>query len=386
MTIEQLYTTEVPDTGDNADLGAPGGTTATTMVFAANGTVYGIRFFAPATVANGTVITAELYECTGTDGGSGGTGTGTLLASKAVTQTGGAPITAGAWNVINFTTPVSVTGSTKAYRHAIHNTAGRYPAIIGYFASAHTNGNLTGIQSGSNPVGLGSLRNGTFKTSTVAGAYPNEFFNTPSYMVDTQFEAAAATNDATFSGNLPALTGAFTSDTRNDGSLAGSLPALVGSFTSDEVMTASFASLLPALTGAFTSDADAVVPEVDDVELETQRDITTAFILANPTLITLTPRSRVRQANGGYRNQLQPARTSQVMRVIEQAPSSVITLEDGTQRSLDYVVLAEWNASIAKNDVFEYAGDWCLVVELYHNNGYEIRASVIRLLDPPVTT
>lgn len=408
MAIEQLYTTETPDPAnvDLADLGAPGGSTSTTMVFAVDGSVLGIRFFAPVTVANGTVFTAELYECTGTDGVSGGTGTGTLLASKAVTQTGGAPITPAAWNVITFNTPVAVTGLTKAYRHTIHNNASRYVAIAGYFVTSHTNGNVTGIQSGTNPVGIGSLRNGTFKSSTGAGAYPNEFFNTPSYLIDTQFQAGSTSNDGTFSGNLPALTGAFSvdlptnvtfsgnlpaltgafsGDIRNDGNFASLLPALIGSFTSDEVMTAVLSGSLPALTGAFTSDADAAIPEASSAELRAQRALTSAFILANPSLITLYPRTRVRQANGGYRQARDAARSSQIMRVIEQAPPSVITLEDGTQRSLDYVLLAEWNATIAKGDVFDFAGDTCLVIDVYHNNGYEIRADVVRYLDPPVT-
>ena len=73
----------------------------------------------------------------------------------------------------------------------------------------------------------------------------------------------------------------------------------------------------------------------------------------------------------------------QVMRLIEQGPPEVLTTPDGLQRSLDYVLLAEWDAVIETNDVFEYDDDLLEVIEVYHDNAYEVRAAVTRKLDPP---
>lgn len=199
MTVESLYTTEVPDSGlgDLADLGGggKGGSTGSTYVFDVDGTVSGVLFYAPVTVNGATdVFTAELWSPTGTDGSVNGTGTGTLLASKTVSV---GTITGAAWNVINFDAAVSVTAG-QPYRHVVHNSAGRYVAIVGYYASDHTNGNVTGYQSDHDYGGsIGTLRNNVFCDACDAGTYPNKFFNTPSYLVDTQFTAGVTTTDLT---------------------------------------------------------------------------------------------------------------------------------------------------------------------------------------------
>lgn len=193
---ESLYTTEVPDSGlgDNADLGGGGhgGCTGATFVFAVDGSVLGVGFYAPTTVAPTDTYTAELWLPTGTDGTTNGTGTGTLIRSKSVA---GSSLTAGTWNAIMFDTPVSVSANTP-YRHVLHNTAGRYVAIVGYYATDHTNGNVTGFQSGHNYGGsVGTLQNNVFFDGCDAGTYPNKFFNTPSYLVDTVFQANVSATD-----------------------------------------------------------------------------------------------------------------------------------------------------------------------------------------------
>lgn len=189
---ESLYTTETPDSGlgDLSDLGS--GHTAGSFTFAADGSVSGIRFWAPATVAGGTTITGELWQVTQGEGTSSGSGTGTLLGSKAVS---GATITPAGWNVITLDTPISVTTGT-VYRSAVHNSAGRYVAIIGYFATAHTTGNVTGIQSGAVLAGGQVVRNGTYRAGSTAGQYPSSYFGSPTYLVDVVYTAAGATPQA----------------------------------------------------------------------------------------------------------------------------------------------------------------------------------------------
>lgn len=186
---ESLYTTQTPGggLGDLNDLGIAGvgGATATTMVFATNGTVTHVRFFA--TTTTGGTYTAELWRVDSADS----PGVGTLLASKAVAA---GAVTAGAWNTIAFDTPVPVT-TANAYRPALHNSQGRYVAVgAGFFSAPLVNGNITGIQSGSSPTppGLGALNNGNFKTDSPAGNYPNGSAGSNSYLVDVVFEPASA--------------------------------------------------------------------------------------------------------------------------------------------------------------------------------------------------
>lgn len=134
------------------------------------------------------------------------------------------------------------------------------------------------------------------------------------------------------------------------------------------------------------SDSTAVIATVHGVVSEetiANRRITQAFIEANPTVVTLTPRTRYRMATGAWKWQSGTPRADQLMRIIEQGPPEVLTVEDGTQRRIDYVLLAAWDATVAKGDIFTYAGDPVEVVEVYHANGYEIRAALTRRLDPP---
>jgi len=134
------------------------------------------------------------------------------------------------------------------------------------------------------------------------------------------------------------------------------------------------------------SDSTAVIAVVQgNVSEETiaNRRITQAFIDARPTVVTLIPRERYTLGTGAWKWRNLEPRPDQIMRIIEQGPPEVFTVQDGTQRRVDYVMLAAWDAAIAKGDVFTYAGDTVEVIEIYHNNGYEIRAALERRLDPP---
>lgn len=177
--MANLFTGQTPAITDASD-GAPGITTATTVRFAQSGTVTGIRFYATATV--GGTYTAELYQVTAADVP---TPAGTLLASKVA----GATPAGGTWNTILFDTPVSVTTATL-YRAALHSGAGRYVATLSFFGSDLVNGDITADANGDDPVGLGTLRNGTFAISATAGAYPGGGGGT-CYFVDVEFTAGA---------------------------------------------------------------------------------------------------------------------------------------------------------------------------------------------------
>lgn len=158
-------------------------------------------------------------------------------------------------------------------------------------------------------------------------------------------------------------------------------------FNHSYVSPGTYVILVTATDIGGLKDSTALMVTVHGIvsaETIAQRSITQAFIESNPTLVTLVPRTRVTQRNGSWALMDGDPRSAQVMRVIEQAPPAVVTVEDGTQRSLDYVLLANWDAEIATGDRFIYNGDYVRVVELYHNNGYEVRAALIRDVNPPV--
>ncbi|MGC5019017.1 DUF4082 domain-containing protein [Micromonospora sp. DT47] len=171
---ESLFTSQTP-TGTNNSDGAPGISTGTSLIFAVPGSVTGVRFFATTTVSG--AYTAALYEVA-----IGDTTTGTLLASKVM---GGSP-TAGAWNVVTFDSPVSVDTSHQ-YRAVIHSGAGRYVSTSSFFGSPLVSGNITAPADGTNPLGVGTLRNGTFEVNASL-AYPADFFSASCYFVDVVFD------------------------------------------------------------------------------------------------------------------------------------------------------------------------------------------------------
>lgn len=115
-------------------------------------------------------------------------------------------------------------------------------------------------------------------------------------------------------------------------------------------------------------------------ELTVQRKLTHAFILTQPVQITLTPRSKVKMPAGGFVWQSQAPRAIQTMRLIEPSnsgPKPTVTA-DGIEREVDFILLGEHDATIGLFDIFSHAGyDW-EIVQLYHHNGWETRASVAR--------
>lgn len=201
--MANLFTSQTPTVTDASD-GAPGITTATTVRFAQEGTVTGIRFYATATVSG--TYTGLLYEVDAADDVSPA---GTLLASKTL---GSAPA-AGTWNTITFDTPVSVTTNTL-YRTCLFSGAGRYVATTSFFTSDVVNGDITADANGDDPVGLGSLRQGTFAINATA-TYPSGAGNGTCYFVDVEFTAGAAPlapNGIEVPVTLGAPTAAFTAN------------------------------------------------------------------------------------------------------------------------------------------------------------------------------
>lgn len=113
------------------------------------------------------------------------------------------------------------------------------------------------------------------------------------------------------------------------------------------------------------------------IDLATNRKLTKDFIDALPVELVLTPRARVRKPAGGYGWEDQTPRAPQTMTLIEPGGDQRPTVTaDGIERVVEFELLGEWNAEMARGDVFTHQGkDWELV-EIFYENGYERRALV----------
>lgn len=246
--MANLFTSQTPTITDASD-GTPGITTGTTMVFAEDGTVTGVRFYATSTVSG--TYTAGLWTVDSSDAG-----TGTLLASKTM---GGAP-TGGAWNSVTFDTPVSVTTGV-AYRVGIFSGAGRYVATVAFAAFAGgsgglTNGDVFGPPNNDNPVGAIVIKQGVFLIDAAFG-YPTGGSGGTCYFVDVEFTAGAAGITGSGALALPALTATGAGTASATGSGAPTLAALTGAGAGTASAAGSGTPTLPALavTGAGTASA-----------------------------------------------------------------------------------------------------------------------------------
>lgn len=116
------------------------------------------------------------------------------------------------------------------------------------------------------------------------------------------------------------------------------------------------------------------------MDLTTNRRLTKAFIDHAPVTITLIPRAKVKKPAGGFAWEEQAPREPQVVTITEQStvggqPRPTVTT-DGLEREVEFILIAEHTAQIARSDVFTHQGKEWEVVDLYIDNGYEIRALV----------
>lgn len=122
---------------------------------------------------------------------------------------------------------------------------------------------------------------------------------------------------------------------------------------------------------------------MSSAELQVHRLNTAVFISANPVIIELIPRTRLRSGTGTRWVDGEP-RPSQVARLIDQSSASgsipgVLTTADGVQRKHGYMLLLPWDGEVGIHDYWigEDGIKW-ETVDLLPDNGYERRAEVIR--------
>lgn len=116
-------------------------------------------------------------------------------------------------------------------------------------------------------------------------------------------------------------------------------------------------------------------------ELAVQIEQTRAFIDSNPVTLELVPHLREPDGKGGKRTTALPPRPPQVLRMVESNSlrSNRRITEVGEQWEMEATLLGMPDAQVAIDDTFPWNGDEWRVEEISFPNGYEVRASVIRL-------
>jgi hypothetical protein len=246
--VANLFVSQTPSITDASD-GTPGITTGTSVKFAVDGSVTGVRFYATATVSG--TYTAGLWSVDSSD-----PGTGTLLASKTMP---GAP-TGGGWNTVTFDSAVTINTATL-YRVGIFSGAGRYVATVAFASFAGgsgglTNGDIFAPPNNDNPVGAIVIKQGVFLIDAAFG-YPTSGSGGTCYFVDVEFTAGGAPVTGSGTLTLPAITAVGTGTASAFGSGVLTLPSLTGSGAATASATGFGTSVLPALvaTGAGTASA-----------------------------------------------------------------------------------------------------------------------------------
>lgn len=114
--------------------------------------------------------------------------------------------------------------------------------------------------------------------------------------------------------------------------------------------------------------------------LDINRRATKRFIDVAPVSIVLTPVLETQTA-GGKQQVEQAPRTAQVFTLLEPGDSGhrdKTTMVDGSQLTLEYLLLGEHDAEMAAEDRFVHDGRKYKIVHVMPDNGYERRAMVIR--------
>ena len=110
-----------------------------------------------------------------------------------------------------------------------------------------------------------------------------------------------------------------------------------------------------------------------DFELSVNRDNTEAFIDADPTWLALIPSVEV-WAGGSKRFVDQAPRPLQPFKFIYPGGDQTVTTSDGTTKKLDFILVGNYNATVAVGDHWKEGQQVYRIEEVEPFNGYEVKA------------
>lgn len=127
----------------------------------------------------------------------------------------------------------------------------------------------------------------------------------------------------------------------------------------------------------FDTGIDVLLSDVQAIETATQRELTHAFIMADPLEITLTPRTRTRTDAGGWVWADDAPRAAQSVKVVTLGDDAhpIVTL-DGVERRSEFMLLCEYDAEVAVGDTFTARGSEWQVIGIMPALPYEVRVLV----------
>lgn len=120
-----------------------------------------------------------------------------------------------------------------------------------------------------------------------------------------------------------------------------------------------------------------------NTEQRVNRRLTQRFIQTSPRCIRLHPYERVKDDQGGWRFVAGELRPTQTFRFIEAGQpgsnaASTIIETDGVRREIELEILGEWCSEMEVYDRFELDDIKYEVIQIWPDNGWEKRGSVIR--------
>ena len=123
---------------------------------------------------------------------------------------------------------------------------------------------------------------------------------------------------------------------------------------------------------------DIITPSA--AELAVQRNLTRAFIAADPDNTVLVRRTRTANGSGGWVLGAPTALPSQVTRLIPlQSGAAERHTQDGKLVQPGYALLLEWDGDVKRGDQFALAGRRYEVVFVNENQSYELKGEVAYL-------
>ena len=126
---------------------------------------------------------------------------------------------------------------------------------------------------------------------------------------------------------------------------------------------------------------DPLVPSFNrEAELMVLRRQTKVFIQTDPSVISLIPVLKTKNASAGWTRTDQPPRPPQTFKLItlnENAKPTVV--QDGVERIVDFQLLGEWTAEMDIGDYWRDSEQLKYeIVELVPTNLYETRGMVVK--------
>lgn len=118
-------------------------------------------------------------------------------------------------------------------------------------------------------------------------------------------------------------------------------------------------------------------------DIAANRRITSAIIADNPTTVVLYRPTRTRTASGGFKDVPEIVVPELTIRMIDQSGSSQPANQtdratDGAYQTIQWFLLAEWDANVKRNDLWYGDEDDFIVTQVFPPNGYELRATVLQ--------